>query len=76
MILFFVIGCAVESPSCVCTPIGWRDGMDLTKRSASFFSWFCSQDDASTDDIAEVTRVKDFIQTTWSMIGARYSILL
>jgi len=46
-----------ESPSCCCTAISWKPGMDLTQQnSSSFFSWFCSQADASTDDIAEIIK--------------------
>ena len=45
-----------EKPSCCCTAITWKPAMNLTRyNDSSFFSWFCSQSDASTDDIAEVS---------------------
>lgn len=44
------------SPSCTCTPIQWKKGMNLTMKSSSFFSWFTSQEDASADDIAEIIK--------------------
>lgn len=51
-----------DSPSCQCTSIDWKPSMDLTRfTNNSFFSWFCSQDDASTDDIAEI--IKDELWT-------------
>lgn len=46
-----------ESPSCKCTEIHWKPSMNLTHyNTSSFFSWFCSQEDASTDDIAEIIK--------------------
>uniref|UniRef100_F7B8I8 Uncharacterized protein n=1 Tax=Ciona intestinalis TaxID=7719 RepID=F7B8I8_CIOIN len=45
-----------DAPSCECSDIKWKQGMNLTKKSSSFFSWFCSQEDASTDDIAEIIK--------------------
>ncbi|XP_039263211.2 uncharacterized protein LOC120339194 [Styela clava] len=44
------------SPSCSCTPIQWKKGMNLPMKSSSFFSWFTSQEDASADDIAEIIK--------------------
>uniref|UniRef100_H2Z757 Uncharacterized protein n=1 Tax=Ciona savignyi TaxID=51511 RepID=H2Z757_CIOSA len=45
-----------DSPSCDCTAIEWKPGMNLTSKSSSIFSWFCSQEDSSTDDIAEIIK--------------------
>jgi len=46
-----------EKPSCCCTAITWKPAMNLTRyNDSSFFSWFCSQSDASTDDIAEIIK--------------------
>ena len=54
VLVYLTTSAVSDAPSCVCTPIDWYPGMDLTKKAASFFCWFCSQEDASTDDIAEV----------------------
>jgi len=47
-------------PSCSCTKIQWRPDKNLVEKfPTSFFSWFCDQQDASSDDISEI--IKDEI---------------